>query len=177
MPRVGDPLVLSALLEYQETDLYVRAIVTDADNLPLAISPVSMPHLGSGLYKNATYPYPDTEYAIAVYEVFEDAAFTIPATYFAGGACFEKDIGADAIIEEINTHTTDQVNRVVFCEIEAVIEQNEISVTLCDNEVIVKVDEDEIGVLTDENSISATINADCIDTDIEDDALEATLEC
>jgi len=178
MPRVGDPLVLAVLLEAQEDNLFVRALLTDEDNNPLPISPVDLPYRAAGLYKNATYPYPDTSHVNAVYEIYEDAGYTEKSLYWPASACFLREDTLEDLVDEINDHTTLQVVKLASVDAELTIEQNEITVTVEQNMVTVELLEDkDLDAETDNDKLTASAASDNVEVEVDSSQVEATIDC
>lgn len=152
MPIPGDSFTVAVTLEGGETDLYVKAILKDSDNLELPFSPLAVPHRHNGLYLTRKI-YPDTDFVSIVYEIYKDAAFTEPALYFIEGQVLDKSIESE-IIDQINDHTTDQVNKLAYTG-------QVMSVEASDDSLELQVEDSELRVeVVDEQTANASVEQD-----------------
>lgn len=77
---LGSPLILNWLAPDGATGKFVRARVYNASMAEVSGSPFSLSHVAEGLYKNTAVSLPEGNY-VAIYSIFNDAGFTIPAAY------------------------------------------------------------------------------------------------
>lgn len=75
----GNPMPLTTNLADGNSNVFVRAYLYDTNQNQLPSSPVDLLPTGSGLYTNATIPFPNLDFVIAVYRVFEDSAYSVPS--------------------------------------------------------------------------------------------------
>jgi len=183
---VGVKFAIGATLEDQNNSKFVRAILTDADNNPLPFSPLGLPNRGNGLYLDNTRIYPDTDFVVAIYEVYDDGLYTQRSSrYKTISESFEREVQqVDAIdhqkiISDINTHVTEEVNKLVRTDVEAVVFQNqEISVTIEQNEVIVVIEDIELSAQANvDDSISAEVESGEVTVKIAEDDLDVLVGC
>ena len=85
MPKLGDAIPLSYQLFDGATNKFVRAILRDASGTALPASPVTLSHVSDGIYEDISVLMPNTTYVSATFQVFDDAAFTIPSDIQSDG--------------------------------------------------------------------------------------------
>jgi hypothetical protein len=76
MPLVGEKMRLFYQAPVNRGDLHIRATVRDGDDLLLGISPVTLIHVGQGLYTNNDNLFPNVDIIKATMEIFKDAGFS-----------------------------------------------------------------------------------------------------
>jgi len=76
MPLPGDKMRIKYQAPLDRSDLFVRAVLRDPDDILLGSSPVSLTYVGQGLYTNNALIFPDVSEIKITLEVFKDAAFT-----------------------------------------------------------------------------------------------------
>lgn len=77
---IDEPTPLQVQVGDGRTDLFARVRLFDPAGSELTGSPVSLPHLTGGLY-GATFTFDTEGYSTAVYNLYEDAGFTLDASY------------------------------------------------------------------------------------------------
>jgi len=78
--KSGDPLQLGYLFEDGNASLYVRAHVYNSSDVEVSGSPFNLAHIANGYFTNTAYS-PSDGYYKAVYIPYEDAGYTIQASY------------------------------------------------------------------------------------------------
>ena len=78
--KLGQKIPLKALAQNRATGKVVRAIVKDATNVSIAGSPVTLPHVGDGVYFLDTLVMPNTPNISVEYDPFDGPGFTNPST-------------------------------------------------------------------------------------------------
>ena len=76
---LNEPTPLQVQVADGRTDLFARAQVYEAGNT-IPIATVSLAHINDGLY-GSTHTFTDGGYFTAQYQLFEDAGFTVEASY------------------------------------------------------------------------------------------------
>jgi hypothetical protein len=79
MPRFNAPVPLALQLWDKASGKYVRATVRLPSGQKLDGSPVGLDHVENGYYTSNDLRMPNVEYVTCFYEVFDDAAHTIPS--------------------------------------------------------------------------------------------------
>lgn len=82
MPKVGDSLILSLILEDGVTNKFPRAYAYDASGSAISGSPVDLAHVANGLYRDTSLLMPNTQAVSCVFKVFSDSGHTtLDASY------------------------------------------------------------------------------------------------
>jgi len=76
---------------------FVRATIRRPDNTVVG-SPVTLSHVGSGLYHNQAVAMPSVDFVTVQFAVFDDAGFTVPSTTYAmAEEVVERDLCLEAV--------------------------------------------------------------------------------
>ena len=165
MSLVGDPLILDLTLFDFVDDKFVRATI-DADGVPLAVSPVTVPNVGNGrhfLFDAINVVFPENRLeTIITYEVFNDALFTERSKKHAPAK--DKYLLSQAP-EQTNPDLLARLDRIISLiselkVLDGVIEEDEIDGTIEIPEVEGSIDDSiELqGDVVPDNEISGLIN-------------------
>lgn len=77
----GQIVKIDSQLSGRETNLFLQAILLNELNLPIASSPLSMPHISDGLY-SSSFTMPNADKVTAIVSVYTDALFTTLSTAY-----------------------------------------------------------------------------------------------
>lgn len=81
--KVGDPIQLNLQLEDGATNKFPQAILRNQSGVLLSGSPVSLTHVGDGLYQNDSIAMPNTQEVTATYKVYDDAGHTVLSQFYS----------------------------------------------------------------------------------------------
>mgnify|MGYP001204882456 CR=1 FL=1 len=88
---------------------FVRATIRRPDNTVVG-SPVTLSHVGSGLYHNQAVVMPSVDFVTVQFAVFDDAGFTVPSTtYSMAEEVVERDLCLEAV-EAIELSGGDEIS-------------------------------------------------------------------
>lgn len=83
MVKVGEPIQLNFQLDDGNPSKFPIAILRNAFGVPLSGSPVSLTHVGDGLYCAESILMPNTYEVTATFKVFDDPAHTVLSTFYS----------------------------------------------------------------------------------------------
>lgn len=75
--KVGDGIPLRLQLSDEDSGAFPQAVLRDPTGSELPGSPVDLGHEGDGLYTNNAVSFPDEEFIIAQYKVYQNGGHTI----------------------------------------------------------------------------------------------------
>jgi hypothetical protein len=161
MYEVGENLILSLKLFDDDGTKFVRAKVYDPSGS--LIYTQAMPHIQEGLYQDNSNPMTGVACLTAVYQVFDDAGFTIEsANYLDAHEVFRLD---DSLLTNVTIVKGDEV--VITAQeddkpVVIAVEEEEIEIIKPEEEaqeVIATTDEEQ--ELTSEPEEEVTVTTDC----------------
>ncbi len=103
---IGEIVPLNVQLPDDNADVFVRATVLDPLNNPIGGSPFTLSYLEQGNYGTDMLLMPDEPWIKAIYEIFDDAGFTMPSNvYGTSSDVFYQDTSGTVTVNNAQTIT------------------------------------------------------------------------
>lgn len=103
--QLGRKIYLKLQLGDDDALLFPQVTLLDKDGSTVAGSPISLPHIAAGLYKDDSIVMPATDEVTAHYRVYSDALHTIRDTSHCDTLMdvYQRDFNSD-LLDQINTN-------------------------------------------------------------------------